>query len=323
MKTERKALYNSLRMNWLRDPELTVADWQVENLRLLSTEELFNRLSVLGFVFDPIHFMSLADNYDTPEELGDELFEEEDAEEADQGYLIFFELWRRLLPEKQSLSLFCDELDHQIHLYDTHPDNDPVIFQDTIGRLLQILNENADSGLSPEVCMENLAAQSANDVEQFLYDYFSEEIEQGNLSWASDFIEGFAPFVQDKRWFEFLELRLKAEQDEIDLESEITSLLKKSPDEPLDFYLEILEFLTKHGDQKVFSLVAKKALPLLTNFEDLIDLIAISADFAHFLDDEKRENELLRLLKSVESKEDMPLTPNDPAISQYKKILLN
>ncbi len=50
MQIQRRVLYNSLRQNWLLDPELDVADWQVEDYRTLETEELFDRIADHVFI---------------------------------------------------------------------------------------------------------------------------------------------------------------------------------------------------------------------------------------------------------------------------------
>ena len=322
MELERRALYNSLRMNWLRDSAVKVEMWQVEDLRPLSTEELFQRLHQLSYNLDAPHFISLADAYDTPEELTDELLAEADLshEDSDKCYLLFFELWRRLIPEKQSLSLFCDELDYQIHLYDIGQIQNVEAFQDIISQLLQILNDNADRGLSPKACMGTLLVQSANDIEQFLYDYLSEEIDQGNFRYAHDFVEGFLPFIQDKRWFELLALRLKVEQEEVDLEAPLQALIKRAGEEPLEFYFEIMNFLAKHGDPKSFSLVAKKALSQLKTEEDLADFLSLSADFHHLLDDETKEKQFLDILKGRNRPMDAPFGGADPVVAEIKKL---
>ena len=44
MHIDRKALYNLLRLNWLRDPSLDVEPWQVEDYRHLELETLYERL---------------------------------------------------------------------------------------------------------------------------------------------------------------------------------------------------------------------------------------------------------------------------------------
>lgn len=330
MELERRALYNSLRMNWLRDPAVKVQSWQVEDLREVPTEDLFKRL---GWVYH--EWMALAENFESPEDLTDEILarishncekyglasQDLSQEEGDRTYLIVFELWRRLLPERQTLSIFCDELDHQIDLYDTGRLVKVEDFQDVFDNLLQILNENADRGISPKNCMATLNALSANDIEQFLYDYLSEEIDQENFATARDFVEGFLPYVQDKRWFEFLVLRLRVQVEEADLETELQTLLKKSTDAPLDFYLEVLSFLTQHGDIKTFSQVSRKVFPLLQTEGDFSDFMQVAAEFYHFLDDEEREKKLLALVKPRNFSQDAPFSPQDPLVAAVKKII--
>ena len=95
METKKKALYNTLRLNWLANPELKVHPWQVEDLRSVDSEELLQRIALLGVKMDPAQFMALAEEYETPEDLSEELFSEHEPEEADEGFLAVFELWRR------------------------------------------------------------------------------------------------------------------------------------------------------------------------------------------------------------------------------------
>lgn len=318
MQIERRALYNSLRMNWLRDPAVSVQSWQVEDLRGVPLEELLKRISL-----EQMEFLTLSENFETPEDMTEELSAplELSQEGADKLYLVVFELWRRLVPEKQTLSIFCDELDHQIHLYDTGSLSNVETFQDTLDNLLQILNENADCGLSPKACMETLQSLSANHLEEFLYDYLSEEIDQENYATARDYVEGFYPYIQEKKWFDLLLLKLRVLTEGSDLESELQPLLKKVGDEPLDFYFEILSFLAQHGDQKTFSQVAKKALSILATEEDFRYFLEIAAEFYHFLDDEVREKKLIDLQQGRNLPLDAPFVPQNEEINQVKKII--
>lgn len=323
MESERKALYNSLRLNWIRDPSLKVQPWQVEDLREAKLEDLFKRIQENGLSFDRFSFHQAAESYDSPEEMAGALLDELDiSQEAyDRIYLAIFELWRRLLPEKQSLSVFCDELDYQVHLYDSGELKNFEAFQDTINDLLEILEENVDSGLSPQEAFQTLSKETANNIEEFLYDYIADEIDEGHDSYASDLIEGFSPYITDKRWFDLLSTRIAIQDEGEGVEQAIQSLLKKVKNADLEFYLELLAFLSKRGDRKTYALVAKKALSLFETEEDLADFLAITSDFFHFMDDETNETKILDLSRSRNKNPDAPLSPSDPALQEIKKLI--
>ena len=308
MESERKALYNSLRLNWIRDPSLKVQHWQVEDLREANIDEIIDRIQVNGLPFDKFSFHQSAENYDSPEEMTEALLDDLDiSQEAyDKIYLSLFELWRRLLPEKQSLSVFCDELDYQIHLYDSGELKNFEAFQDTINELREILEENVDSGLSPSAAFLTLSRETANNIEEFLYDYIADEIDEGHYSYASDLIEGFYPYMSDKRWFDLLSTRLEVQDQGEEIESALQKLLKKVKNADLEFYFELLAFLSKRGDRKTYSLIAKKAIGQFETEEDLADFLALTADFFHFMDDEANESKVLEL-SSREAKIPIPL----------------
>jgi hypothetical protein len=67
MQIERRALYNSLRMNWVMDPTLEVEPWQVEDYRSLPIDTIFERIEEKNIPLDKETFLALAENVDTPE----------------------------------------------------------------------------------------------------------------------------------------------------------------------------------------------------------------------------------------------------------------
>lgn len=324
METERKALYNALRQNWLRDPTLKVESWQVENLRDVPLETLFDKIQEAGLPFDKETFHFLANEHNTPEEMADAILADLDLEQEnyDKVYLALFELWRRLVPEKQTLTIFCDELDYQIHLYDVGEIKNFEAFQDSINDLLEILNENVDSGVTPEKALKRVSEETANNIEEFLYDYFSDEIDQGHYSYVSDLVEGFYPYVADKRWFDLLKMRIQVENEGEDLDSAINGLQKKIKGNNLEFLFELLTFLSKRGDSKTYYSVAKKILGLFEVEEDLVDFLTLTADFYHFHDNEIVEKQFLELLKKRNKPLDSPFKSDDPILSEIKKILV-
>lgn len=325
MSTERKALYNSLRMNWIMNPNMPVEPWQVEDYRNISLDEIFDRLKLQEIELDKINFLALADEYDTPESLLDHLLEEEDLDQRshDQIYLLIFELWRRLVPEKPTLTIFCDELDYQIQQYDHGEAKDLEAIQDALANLKVVLDENVDQGGEPGEVFEQICSGCANDIESFLYDYISEQIDEHNYSYSSDLLDAFEDYVQDIKWFEFLRLRQVSATDPEGANNLLRGVLLDNAKHPdLVYSLEILSFLVQGGDEKVFTTLLKQTVSLLETEEDFQDLLAICIDFYHLLDLDSVENQIQQIAKSCSK---IPLERqierDDPRFAQLFKAI--
>ncbi|MGE4574388.1 MULTISPECIES: hypothetical protein [Parachlamydia] len=325
MQVERKALYNLLRMNWLLDPSIKVLAWQVEDYRALPVFEIFNRLQAKHVDLDKVSLTALAEHCDNPEDLTDELVEgsEISQEDEDQIYLLLFELWRRLIPEKPSLSTFCDELDHQIYLYDQGNLDQEEGIQDVLANLQVILDENVDGGGKPLEVFELVTNTCANDIESFLYDFIAEQIDHHNYSYASELIEGFQKYIKDEKWFEFLTTRILAVTDSHGANQQVRQLTKKIMAKPdLEFIFEILTFLVQDGEKEAFVKLAKKGVSLLQTEEDFRDLLLISSDFFHHLDLEKQEDAIKKILQARHRKSIAEhVKAQDSDVQQFVKIL--
>lgn len=300
MQIERRALYNLMRMNWLIDPSLPAEPWQVEDYRSLPLSELFERLDAHDLRLDRNHFIALSEEMDSPEELTDQLLHdvEMDVATQDQIYLLMFELWRRLVTDRPCLSIFCDELDYQIY----HYDHDRVEFlesiQDAIANLQVILDENNDVGIAAKDVFASICAGCANNVENFLYDYISDQIDNGNNVYAGELVEGFAPYIAESKWFDFLQARIIAISESAsvhELAKKLIELYLK--DDDLEFNLELLSFIIQTGDRGLLLEITKKTLPLIATEEDFQDLLNICADFYHQLDLEAEELKVQKIIR--------------------------
>lgn len=323
MQMERRALFNSLRIHWLLDSNLDVEEWQVLDYRSIPIELIFKTLNHYGFYWDRASFQALAEHYDSPEELANELESEEadDPRINDQIFLLVFELWRRFVPEKMGISIFCDELDHWITLYDAEQLDTLEPIEDALANLQLILEENCDYGAEPKDVFETLASHCANDLESFLYDFISEQIDNRNYSYATELLEGFTSYVHDVKWFDFLGVRLIALKDPEEANLLLQQLLQIHEEESdLEFLFEVLAFLVKDGEHKLFGELVHKSLPLIASEADLQDLLKLCIDYFHYLDKEVQEELFNKLLneRSSDFMED-PIKPNDPAINALKK----
>lgn len=325
MDVDRHALYNSLRMNWLNNSNISVEPWQVEDYRSLLSDGIFERLKLQDIFLDKTSFLALADQYDTPENLTDHLLEEMSADSMtqDQVYLLVFELWRRYLPEKSCLSVFCDELDHQIYLYDSEQLGNPESIQDALANLAVVLDENADEGNEPDIVFETICAGCANDVESFLYDFISEQIEEQNNAYAAELLDDYSEYVRDIKWFDFLRARLLAETDQNAANQLIKQIIKDVTSEPdLEFYLEVMNFMVQAGQEEDFLNLTKKAVPLLECEEDFQDLLTICADFYHRLDQDDVETAIQKILKKrSKNSSETVLDFKDPDITELFKVM--
>lgn len=321
----RRALFNSLRINWLVDPSSKVLPWQVEDYRLLPLDEIFLRLHHKDVNLDRISFAALAEEADSPEDLCDALLADADLEpaEQDQIYLLLFELWRRLANEKPCLSIFCDELDYQIFAYDHQSMPRPEDIQDAVANLEVILDENTDEGADPVEVFEMISNGCANDLETFLYDYISEQIDNHNYAYTSDLLDSFGTYVKDTSWFSFLRARLLSHTHPESADEMIRYLtrdIKKQQD--LDLSLEVLSFLAKGGDPDLFRTLAKQTVPMLETEEDFQELLVICADYYHFLDQEREESMVQKILKErPQNAWENPIQPKDGKVREFLKIL--
>lgn len=325
MQVERRALYNSLRIHWLSDPSIEVENWQVLDYRTLTLSELFANLERFDLKFDRTSFAAAGEQYETPEDFADHLLEEQGLgqEHHDLLYLNVFELWRRLLPEKRSLSIICDELDHLITLYDNGNLKSPEALEDGIANLQQILDENADEGVSRNEVFVSINSGCANDLESFLYDFISEQTDAKNYPYASELLEGFKEAVEDKRWFDFLEARLKMPSEPDEANEMLEKIIRKAPQDPdLVFNLELLAFLVQDGEKTLFPRLAKQTLTILEKEEDFQDLLVLIADYFHCLDKDEQEQQVRTLHKNrLHNPSSTQLDPLDNDVKVIKQIL--
>lgn len=293
-----RSLYNLLQMNLKQNPDLDVETWQVEEYRSLSNEELFNRLESHQVFLDEKHFLLYVDECDAPEDLADMLCVEEDFTKHEQVFLAVFELWRRLAPHKQSLSIFADELDHLIEEYEEGVTSRDEQLQAALLSFQRILDDNVDEGGDPISGFELFAAFSCHDLEVFIYEYVAHQIDCESDLYASELLEGFYEYVKNKRWFDFLRLRLVSavdlEEANVMVERLIESL-QESPD--IQLLLEVLHFLVYVGESEPFNLAFQNALDLVETEEDLHEVLVIASDYMNCLEKFKEEEVINQLIE--------------------------
>lgn len=324
MKLHTKALYNLLRLNLIEDDSIQCEPWQIEDLRLVLTDELLQKFSELGVFLDKEQFIVYSDNCDTPEDLAEFLFADyKDPKIHDQLYLLVFELWRRLLPEKQSLSIFCDELDHLIFAYDRGELESDEPLQDGLANLEEILDENADIGAEPTDVFQSLCEYCAHDIESFLYDFISEQIDAHNELYASELLEGFYPYMTDLRWFDFLRARLLSYQDIAEANHVIAHLMNELGQHPdLDLQIEVLRFMVNTGDRNLFVQLVHQTLPLLKTEEDFLELLEIVADYYRRLDQEELEDSIQKIMERRGHREPLQeLDFSDPDLIAFNNLM--
>ena len=298
METQQKALYNSLRLTWLQEQNLAIEPWKVEDLRAVDLETLFKRLESRELYLDRTTLKSYIDQSESPEALTEELTldQELSPEEQDQLYLVVFELWRRLAPEKPSISILLDELDHQIFLYDQGKGKIDAL-EEALFQLLEVLEENVDAGIEPKEAFCAVSEYAASNIEEFLCDYIAEKIEAKDMAGAEELLEKFMPFMQDTRWFKLLEARRLIEKDEAQAIQLIESIFASNKGvDALDFDFEMLAVLIQGSNEALFFKIVRHALQLIEEQEDCEELLYIVADFFRCADDEARQAKVEALI---------------------------
>lgn len=313
---ERRALYNLVRMNWLNEPTLAVEPWQVEDYRDLPLSTLFERLEKFNISLNRPSFVAYADECESPEDLTDHLIGDLDlkASQEDQIYLLVFELWRRIMSEKPSISILCNELDYQIHLFDTEQLENPMALHDSLLQFLEILDENVDEGIEPQEAFALISNFCANDIETFLYDFISQQIDEGNESYAHELLDSFDAYLSENKWFKLLRIQLSGHAHSKVTQKIIDQVIEEHIEEnDLEYNLELLALLSDIGDPATFRTMIDLTLPLITVEEDFQDLLSIALDYFHRMDHDQHAIDIQRLLdKRLHIPLDQQVDPHDP-----------
>lgn len=324
MQMQGKTLYNLLRLNCMEIPDLAVEPWQIEDYRQLKIPELFSRLKKLGITLTEKVFLQYAEKCSSPEELAETLWtEEEYSENFDKMYLLLFELWRRLLPHNQTLSLFCDELDHLIFLYDQEKLQDEQSLQDALQELEKILDEHVDQGGQSNEVFSAITEYCAHDLESFLYNYISSQIDQGNGLSASELIDGFYEYMPEKKWLDFLRMRLLIQTDADEGSLMLRRILEEQGQQPdLELLLGIAHFLVHQGDQELFIRTMKLVRPLIKTEAEFQEMLTIASEFYCLGDQTDQETQVRSLLaeRSAHAKE-ASISASDVDFSRFFNIL--
>lgn len=298
MSFEGRAFYNLLRMGDTEEYIKDIKEWQILNYRALKTSELFSLLEKEDLHLNPDSFLLYTEKCSSPEEIVDALLaDQEDLEKLDRAYLVVFELWRRLCKDKQSLSVFCDELDYQIQKYDDE-EGDEECLQEMLTELENILDQNVDDGEDPKTVFQLISNFLAHDLEDFIYDFAVAQLDQDNAVYASELIDGFYDYLEDPSWLDFLRACLVAPVDPEEATRMISRLLEQLQENPdLDLFFEILRYLIYQEEIPLFYHVFELIEPLLEKEEDFQDLLEVLADYFSTLDKDKEEKKIRTILE--------------------------
>jgi hypothetical protein len=190
----------------------------------------------------------------------------------DSATPLLLEVWRRLCPEKPSLTLFCIELEDEIAKYEVN--NHSPELPDLLAKLQFLLDEAVDTGLSRKKAFSQLQKTIKYDLESFLYHLIFDEIEAGEIDYAKELFEGFSPYIVEKRWFEFLGIKLEKENTGIRLEKLISTLKKEKN---IELALEVLHFLAEKKMKTLFQKLALNLLPTLKRKDDFKEIALLTS----------------------------------------------
>ncbi len=298
-----RALYNLLQMNLKNNPFLEVESWQVEDYRALSEEELFERLEKEEIFIDRDNFLLYVKECDSPEDLANCLYLEEDYEKHEKVFLPVFEIWRRLAPHKQSLSIFVDEFDHLIERYEEGDFESEDDLQGALESFQSILDDNVDEGGEAREGYHFFSAYSCHDLEVFTFEYIAHQIDAENDLYANELLDGVCPYVGNKRWFDLLKARLVSAVDEKEGRVMILHLLESLKEEP-ELYLlfETLHYLIHVEETDLFRSAYYQVLEEIETEEDLQELMMLTAEYLNAIDREEEEAIVSKLIEEQKGK---------------------
>lgn len=299
-----RALYNLLFLEGKQDhPDFAV----------FSNKELFTRLEEFSFFLNEDTFIDLAKDRESPEEMYATLKAKK--EEMPEMYLILFELWKRLIHDKKTISIFCDELDLMIHNYDLRRGENEEKLQEKIFLLQDILDAGVDAKQNPHEIFQLVSDYLAHDLESFIYDYIFELIEKDKDTLASELLDGFYPYIKELLWFDYLRLCLLFKNPGEELSRFFANFIESlmaNPDPEL--LIEVLLLIQKQDCGQFFLTLFRFVVAKITNYGQLYELLDIAANFYKISLNQQKVKKCEEAKKQIKKEIfDQPLESSHPA----------
>lgn len=302
-----RAKFNHLQMQTietLRKGEKDIpADWKIWEYHKLSFTELFSILHTLDIVWDAEFFVQEAQKYSSPEEIAYSLdLSKEDQEKA---YLCIFELWKRLLDDQETISIFCNELDWAIFFYDKTDRNSQETVRLMLQDLLDIFDFNRENSKKPKTIFQEVSYYLAQDLEEFLYRYIRDLIvEEGELA-ASELLDYYMPYVEGNLWFDFLHLQTVKGAPSEEITAIISRFMEKLREcSDVELFLTFLCYLLETGKKDVFLHVYQEVLEKIKTEKHFCEMLDIIFAFYKIHDVEKGLQAVYEMKKQSQSKKD-------------------
>ena len=291
-----RAYYNLLWLEKLRGNTIPAKGFEILDYRKLSLAELFINLENLNIFFNEVTFSRYCEDLDSPEELIESLGLD-DGDEKREGYLLCFELWRRLLPEKECVSIFCDELDRIIAKYEKDRDDEELL--QTLHHLIDILDRNTVTSDSAHEIFNRLSMYIAHDLENVIFTYIDTMITDGLEDEYLALLDHFMPYVSDKRNLQFLKLKTLSNDFEEEKEN-LSGFLVSSLTEDLNFplSLHLLFYLTEMRNDELFSELFATLASSTKEEDSLVALLDVLVEYHRKRGREEKEKQVTRFLQN-------------------------
>ena len=284
-------------MNLRQDSNISAKSWQVKEYRTLSEKSLFSALKKNHIIFDKQTFLFYVEESGSPEELTEKLFDGVDLFKKQELFLYIFELWRRFAPDKQTLSIFSDEMDHLIEEYEEGVMENEEKLEEYLLRLQQTLDNHVDEGGAEEDAFSLISPYFCHDLEAFIYEYIAYQIDQENDLYASEMLEGLYPYIRHPMWLDFLRIRLVYSVDEIEAKKMINRLLgslQEQTDLPLLF--ELLYFLKGVRAHESYFSGIKIAINQVKTYSEIKNISFLVASYFNQKKELIKERHILELI---------------------------
>ena len=245
-----RAYYNLLLLQAQRGIAVEALPWEAKDYGAIAMDCLFEEIQSLHYLFDRESFVNYCAAFDSPEEVVASI-EQKECEEKNKLYLLVFELWKRLLPEKESISIFADALDRKIAEYEKSKDDEMLL--EAFEQVVEILESNSIDSTPPETIFERFCLYVAHDLESVIYTYIESKICGEVEDRALDLLHHFLPYVKEKRALQFLHLKTLS-HDFLEERLRLTEFLCESLQEKVNLSVAIpfLFYLIEQHHKELF-----------------------------------------------------------------------